>query len=172
MSWFCIESRKRLLISTWTFCTKPYIKDHRENILKEIESHLVLKLKLQVRMWSRRVSLVTVATEILRFLSTIRFVQWPLWPHNHLITHFSTSSSQVDQWSRPNKHQVSLIISFVKKAPTWWVDSLQWETPPPGLQRDFSTSLDKTRPDPFLCSLPPGIEHRTEEKISINYRSF
>ena len=27
------------------------------------------KLKLQVRMWSRRLSLVTVATEILRFLS-------------------------------------------------------------------------------------------------------
>ena len=69
MFWFCNSIKERVRTNTWTFCTKLYVNDHRENILKEIESHLVPKLKLQVRMWSRRLSLVTVATEILRFLS-------------------------------------------------------------------------------------------------------
>ena len=64
---FAIESTK---VCQATFCTKLYVII-RGKITEEIESHLVPKLKLQVRMWSRILSLVTVATTILRFLPTI-----------------------------------------------------------------------------------------------------
>ena len=161
-----------MILNNKKFCKRLYISDHLDKIPKEIESHLVPKLWLRVRMWSRRLSLLTVATTILRFLPTI----WSELCTVTVATAQSIDHSFFDQlipsWSWPNKHQVSLIISFVKEAPTWWVDSLQWERPPLALQRVFSTSLDKTRPDPLWCSPPPGVEQRRNEKISINFRLF
>ena len=57
---FAIESTK---VCQATFCTKLYVII-RGKITEEIESHLVPKLKFQVRMWSVRFHLVTVATSV------------------------------------------------------------------------------------------------------------